>query len=578
LKLNKILVLDKQIIAKRSYLWNISCVRIAYKQQHISSKQEHMKSTTSAASIRSSREDLTVERFCRYVAPRAWDKDKLLTWPPDVFAVSASLLLKSGAYCHAVSGWKRKPSLSAWVEKLYRIGEDWQKNVKKAPTEVHEWHQTLIANSHVLISEIRRNRKLCEALLELCAASDEACAGVGFKLYTARPGEFLYKASDRLVETLLSLNISTLGKEVDHSVLRILPKLHTPQSGITIRSLTHNLALCPSGDVSAKWAEWPRTERHCFNLLLAPWPLIANPLNFLPVKPAEAELEEMPSRFGFFTYDPQLSGDSPYRRLNKLLKNAKRVVSEIHGVVFPELSVTRDQYLKIREALMKKGIFFICGVRERPSLSKKRSKGRSTTKNAGKNYLQFDVPFLTGIASKPVVTERGFPLYASHRQNKHHRWRLDKRQIIQYGLGSCLDIERDWWEHISIQDPVAELVRAVGPNLVIALLMDGPQLTSRWPARYATVLADDPGCSVLTLTSIGMTELSRPPSITTHSRAVALWKDAKTGEAQSIDLPSGAEGVVLSLSREFEKEWSADGRDDHGTTGYPILSGIHPIF
>ena len=59
-------------------------------------------------------------------------------------------------------------------------------------------------------------------------------------------------------------------------------------------------------------------------------------------------------------------------------------------------------------------------------------------------------------------------------------------------------------------EPAAELIRAVGPNLLIALLMDGPQLSNRWPARYAAVLAEDPGTSVLTLTSLGMAERSRP--------------------------------------------------------------------
>ena len=223
----------------------------------------------------------------------------------------------------------------------------------------------------------------------------------------------------------------------------------------------------------------------------------------------------------------------------------------------------------------------ICGVRDSPEEGQK----------ASQNYLRFDVPF----EPKPK------PL--SHRQDKHHRWRLDKRQIVQYGLGSCLDVAVKWWEHISVgnrelnfvalddwltvcplicedlarQDPISELVRAVGPNLVIALLMDGPQLASRWPARYATVLADDPGSSVLTLTSIGMAELSRPPSVADTSRAIALWKDAKTGEAISIQLPPNKDGVVLSLSRELVKEYSADGRDDGRTTGYPTLSGIHYV-
>ena len=50
-------------------------------------------------------------------------------------------------------------------------------------------------------------------------------------------------------------------------------------------------------------------------------------------------------------------------------------------------------------------------------------------------------------------------------------------------------------EDLARQDPAADLIRAVGPNLVIALLMDGPQLNGRWPARYASVLAEDPGSS-----------------------------------------------------------------------------------
>jgi hypothetical protein len=40
--------------------------------------------------------------------------------------------------------------------------------------------------------------------------------------------------------------------------------------------------------------------------------------------------------------------------------------------------------------------------------------------------------------------------------------------------------------------------------MVVALLLDGPQLASRWTARYASMLLDDPGSAVLTLTSYGM--------------------------------------------------------------------------
>ena len=107
--------------------------------------------------------------------------------------------------------------------------------------------------------------------------------------------------------------------------------------------------------------------------------------------------------------------------------------------------------------------------------------------------------------------------------------------------------------------------------------MDGPQIGARWPARYATVLADDPGSSVLTFTSIGMCEFSRPPG-KPPSRAIALWKDAYSGEAVQIDLPPRADAVLLNLVRRMSEEWTADGRSDGKTAGYPALAGIHPVF
>jgi len=562
--------------------------------------------------------DITVEEFCRYVAPDVWDSEDLLAWPPDVFAVAASLLLKSGAYAHAVSNWQRKIDLPKWEKDLRAIGDAWRIDAANPPPEVGEWHTTLIDNRSTPVFGICADHGLCDALLRLCAAADEACRGVGCTLSSPKTAAanpdadaraaarqaFLEDASTQLLASTLKLNVSTLCKKVHHSTVRVLPKLHTPQSGITIRSLTHNLALCPAGDVKAKWAECLSTKRHCLNILLAPWPLKVTPAHFQSVDQTRAVLPEIAEGFGFFEYNPadekspasglrglinRMEDDTLFKRLQLMLQNAKEVVPSIDGVIFPELALTPNQYKQISEALMSEqpGIFLICGVRDRPS---------PPDNMAGQNYLRFDIPFIN-----PQASQSQRPM--SHRQDKHHRWRLDKRQIVQYGLGSSLDVAMKWWEHTAIgnrelyfvvlddwlticplicedlarQDPIAELVRSVGPNLVIALLMDGPQLASRWPARYATVLADDPGSSVLTLTSAGMAELSRPPSVTGTSRAVALWKDAKTGEAVSIELPPNMEGIVLSLSRQFVNEWSADGRSDGGTTGYPTLSGIHYV-
>jgi hypothetical protein len=196
-----------------------------------------------------------------------------------------------------------------------------------------------------------------------------------------------------------------------------------------------------------------------------------------------------------------------------------------------------------------------------------------------------------------------FPRLADIVQRKHHPWKLDESQVIQYGLGGVLSPYREWWEYIDCTDrclnfvsisedlvvcalvcedlarpdPVANIVRAVGPNLVIALLMDGPQTKERWAARYATVLADDPGCSVLSLTSLGMAQLSSPETgKTSRSRVVALWKDRFKG-ATEIELPQGSGAIAVSLSTRYSEEFTADGRGDGGTAAFPILSGVHPI-
>jgi hypothetical protein len=152
--------------------------------------------------------------------------------------------------------------------------------------------------------------------------------------------------------------------------------------------------------------------------------------------------------------------------------------------------------------------------------------------------------------------------WARFRQHKHHRWSLDEDQIHQYNLGGALHPRLRWWEAMEVPrrsvqfvdvgeggtvvalvcedlaqiDDVAEVVRSVGPMIVITPLLDGPQLRSRWAARYASVLADDPGSAVLTLTSLGMAQRCRPQG-REPSDVIALWKDPGRGPARSLLRP-----------------------------------------
>ncbi len=76
--------------------------------------------------------------------------------------------------------------------------------------------------------------------------------------------------------------------------------------------------------------------------------------------------------------------------------------------------------------------------------------------------------------------------------------------------------------------------------------------------RYASVLADDPGSAVLTLTSFGMVERSRPRG-RAGSPVIALWKDATRG-VREIPLESGAQGVLLTACGARATRRSSDGR------------------
>jgi hypothetical protein len=132
---------------------------------------------------------LTLEQFAGNLSRSFWDKPELLTWPPDVFALAASLLLKSGAYSRAVSGWDRDRPLAQWVKWIARIGRQWRDDLSSPPSKVRQWHQVLHSKTARTcpVLEITNHEKIYDALLHLCAAADEACAGVGFGMLSNDP-------------------------------------------------------------------------------------------------------------------------------------------------------------------------------------------------------------------------------------------------------------------------------------------------------------------------------------------------------------------------------------------------------
>jgi hypothetical protein len=547
----------------------------------------------------------TLREYLAFLSPAIAGRKTPPAWPPDVFAVAAGLLHESGAYLALFDGWPPQGPTSQgclpcapaqWVETMHRLGLAWRRGYQGAPPrEVAAWWRTLLRYPDLQLRNIRREEPVVRALLHLLAAADEACRRVGTP--SLPEGEF----DPFWLEAYLSLLPvkpwgSTLGREIDPSKLRVLPKFHTPQSGMTLRSLSHNLALWSGADVSPLWfsTELPRpagagrrSDPHSLSLLLVPWPARTTPRDFVASVPNGGRMRNMPEdRFGFFTYRRDSKPEEHLERLQKIYAAALELTDRVDGVILPELALTPAEYEVVRAWVMQQGSFLLAGL------------GQPAEGEApGVNQVVIDLPTGT-VEAEP--SRHNFHFHAF--QNKHHRWRIDRSQIVQYGLGGRLDPSKLWWEHtearsrnltfvsvlpwlslcalvcedLAQQDPVAQLVRVVGPNLVVALLMDGPQLASRWPARYATVLADDPGSSVLTFTGIGMCELSRPPGRPV-SRKVALWKDARSGDPVEIELPAGADAILLNLVRHLDEEWTADGRSDGKAAGYPALAGIHPV-
>jgi hypothetical protein len=132
-------------------------------------------------------------------------------------------------------------------------------------------------------------------------------------------------------------------------------------------------------------------------------------------------------------------------------------------------------------------------------------------------------------------------------------------QIIDFGAVTIAPLV---CEDLARLEPVSSIVRTIGPSLVVILLLDGPQLSSRWTARYASVLADDPGSSVCTLSSYGLVRRCCPAGCA-QSSVVVLWKDA-SGQLIEIALEDGADAVLVATHVTIGDSSTADGRKASG--------------
>jgi hypothetical protein len=509
--------------------------------------------------------------------PRSYPWDAVLRWPPDVFAVAAVLLNEADVYRLVVSPpdgatW---PAFEGWSVAVTDGAAAWIAAIRgtdgELPAIVTESWERVLAADDISIDELAAGERweVSCALLTLHALADEVCAGLGHELDHSGDS-FAAHAWRRLAET------GTLSR-FPSWYIRVLPKTHLSPGGINLRSLSRYVATFV-GRIDVSWTRVPlgdlgaRNEMGTtYNLLLLPWPLEIASGDF---RPRMGPLLEMSSDFGFFEYAPRQSLDFTY--VESALRAAVGRVPRVDGVLLPEDAMRPDEVPRLEAILVEHGVYFVAAGVRRPASGER----------LGSNYAH------VGIWSDGV--------WYRFAANKHHRWSLDRSQIQQYGLEERLDPDVTWWEAIDVPrrqmhildvgggattavvicedlarlDVMAELIRYIGPTFVIALLMDGPQLATRWSSRYASVLADDPGSTVLSFTSLGMAQRAYC-SGHLPSRVVALWKDPERG-LQEIEVDPRANALLLQVGETRKTVWTADGRRHDGTPRL-VLDSVRPI-
>jgi hypothetical protein len=505
--------------------------------------------------------------------------DRLLEWPADVFALTNVMLRRAEAFRFALSPVGAWPPgrVADWPSAVEEAGRNWSVTAEGGggaiPDLVAEEWGVFREGAETALEDLAQGKesRLCEALLTLHAIADETCAGLGVALDRAEGAGCVYRARGRE----LLARTGSLAR-LDPRLLRVLPKVRTPPTGRTSFS---RYACVQGPGIGARWHKMPIRHRgtdlssEYSRLLLLPWPLRVREFDFHPVGSLQRLATEP---VGFFEFAPAEGLDLDL--LDRVLVAAREEAESVDVVVLPESAVDEADIDDLEALLDRHGVGSLqAGVR-----------GRARQPGAFPgNWLHTGVnPHLEKGRGPSADGGPWFHL----RQNKHHRWSLDETQVYQYHLGGALHPHIPWWEAIDVprrsvqfvevaeltlvslvcedlaqNDDVAELIRSVGPTIVFAVLLDGPQLTNRWAARYASVLADDPGSAVLALTSFGMVERSRPRG-RALSPVIALWKDPARG-IREIPLEPGAHAVLLTVCMDRTSRRCSDGRRpvDNGT-------------
>jgi len=574
---------------------------------------------------------LTVGEIVRRVFPNGTNEDAdgdaelglnlaLPSFPPDLFAAAAYLLESGGAYHNVIPGadtdWPDSTVRPSGEELLLWSGHgrDWRQSFPMAPPAVEAlWDNLMKHAASPVFREPRRDGGPPEwwvIAYALMVVADEACARVGYqhKEDVQDDGDPNYIALMVTValgrhdsynpviggHARLNRQVASICSRADRDVVCVQPKAHTSEVGCTTRSLTRNLAyLPPRGKMRAHWQRSPTTLQPDFDrplrALLVPFPFLVDPLWFRSAGIPRDHVTGTPHRWGWFEVKQGWLPDDPLEMVaftRALLSEAEASQGPIGAVVFPELSLDWKSYSAIAEALRD----------HHPNIDILVAGSSDNCVGERGNHA---------LSSHFFVAPSGERVVSTTSRPKHHRWRVDGGQIRSYGLESSLDPNLLWWERIPLpqrelnvnvfrrasvlttmicedlarSEPCHDVLRALGPNLVVVILMDSVQVAGRWSARYATGLTEDPGSSVLTLTSQALIE--RANSVrgdpTRNNWSVALWRDPVNPGVYEIECGPTHQGVVLTLEGRSMEKATLDGRHDADAVSWRRCGETVPI-
>lgn len=537
-----------------------------------------------------------------------WDEPPV--WPTDLFVTAAHIIQSSGllTYFDPDPNFKHHHPLNPISFTLLpeerracaEAGREWAIN-SEVPTLVYTlwkkvtraWEEPVRASTYAQKRRRKNPPIWWTSVVQLVVLADEACVGLGappvdehpkrwlvdwFQENYAKPFKKAYRISD--VGYRGARQPTTFGWLSDPDVACVQPKNRTATVGCNLRNLTRNMAYVPhAGNVRCHWQQPVLStlveDADRLDILIIPLPLQME-ADWVAPNPKVTPSADRPNWGNFEIKQGWLDDEDAVCNFAAAeLQKAQQLVADksINAVIFPEYALTEALFHKVCERL--KTI--------EPKLEFAISGSSTNCDGEHGNFVLTALWYQTGRETEVSTASR----YLLTSRRKHHRWKLTGKQIEDYNLQTSLDPMVSWWETHTIaqreihffhfrktstftsmicedlarSDPCHDIVRSIGPNLLFALLMDGPQKQNRWPARYASTLADDPGTAVLTVTSMGLINRTNDLKKYPHTTVIAMWRD-ETGLVQELPLEKDSRSLVLTIKAETVIDQTLDGRSN----------------